>query len=158
MRGMKLCAVGKGAQWNSASLEKTHSEIKPLRRRRVMHARYIGDDFTSLLYIAVTSSVFLYKLPITEEGAWPLTPTSPHPDPFPPITVGHPSSLWRGGVVAHPPDPNPPPKHWRSAEKSVDGGWELWGGGVWEVKLPPQFSSPIQGLPADHQCLGGGGD
>ncbi len=45
------------------------SEIKRLRRRRVMNARHIGDDFTSLLYIAVTSSVFLYKLPIREGGA-----------------------------------------------------------------------------------------
>ncbi len=51
-----------------------------------MNARHIGDNFTSLLYIAVTSSVFLFKLPIREG--------------------------WRGGVVAHPPDPNPPPsKH-----------------------------------------------
>jgi hypothetical protein len=66
-----------------------------------MNARHIGGDFTSLLYIAVTSSVFLYKLPIREGGAWPLTPTSPHP---------HPSSLWRGGGAAHPPDPNPPPQ------------------------------------------------
>ena len=31
-----------------------------------MNARHIGGDFTSLLYIAVTSSVFLYKLPIRE--------------------------------------------------------------------------------------------
>jgi hypothetical protein len=35
-----------------------------------MNARHIGDDFTSLFYIAVTSSVFLYKLPIREGGAW----------------------------------------------------------------------------------------
>jgi hypothetical protein len=34
-----------------------------------MNARHIGGDFTSLLYIAVTSSVFLYKLPIREGGA-----------------------------------------------------------------------------------------
>ena len=33
-----------------------------------MNAR-IRDDFTSLLYIALTSSVFLYKLPIREGGA-----------------------------------------------------------------------------------------
>jgi hypothetical protein len=33
-----------------------------------MNAR-IGDNFTSLLHIAVTSSVFLYKLPIREGGA-----------------------------------------------------------------------------------------
>ncbi len=33
-----------------------------------MNAR-IGDYFTSLLYNAVTSSVFLYKLPIREGGA-----------------------------------------------------------------------------------------
>ncbi len=63
-----------------------------------MNAGHYGD-------IAITSSVFLYKLSIREGGACPLTPTS--------ITVGHPSSLLRGGgVVAHPPDPNPPPpKH-----------------------------------------------
>jgi hypothetical protein len=30
-----------------------------------MNARHIGDDFTSLLYIAV----FLFKLPIREDGA-----------------------------------------------------------------------------------------
>jgi hypothetical protein len=64
---MKLCAVGEGAQLNLASKEKARSEIKRLRRR-VMNVR-IGDDFTSLLYIAVTSSVFLYKLPIREGGA-----------------------------------------------------------------------------------------
>jgi hypothetical protein len=34
-----------------------------------MNACHIGDDFTSLLYIAVPSSVFLYKLPIREGGA-----------------------------------------------------------------------------------------
>ncbi len=33
-----------------------------------MNARHIGDDFTSLLYIAVTSSVCLFKLPIREGG------------------------------------------------------------------------------------------
>jgi hypothetical protein len=42
----------------------------------------------------------------------------PHPS-SPSITVGHPSRLWRGGVVAHPPNLNPPP--------------------------PTQFSSPIHG-------------
>jgi hypothetical protein len=42
-----------------------------------MNARHIGDDSTSLLYIAVTSSVFLYKLPIREGGALPLTPPPP---------------------------------------------------------------------------------
>jgi hypothetical protein len=31
-----------------------------------------------------------------------MVPPSPQPSPLPPITVGHPSSLWRGGVVAHP--------------------------------------------------------
>ncbi len=38
-----------------------------------------GDDFTSLLYIAVTSSVFLYKLPIREgelDLSHPLPPNS----------------------------------------------------------------------------------
>jgi hypothetical protein len=34
-----------------------------------MNARHIGDDFNSLLYIALTSSVFLYKLLIREGGA-----------------------------------------------------------------------------------------
>ncbi len=38
-----------------------------------MNAR-IGDDFTSLLYIAVTSSVYMYKLPIREGGAHPPPP------------------------------------------------------------------------------------
>ena len=33
-----------------------------------MNARHIGD-FTSLLYIALPSSVFLYKLPNVEGGA-----------------------------------------------------------------------------------------
>jgi len=33
-----------------------------------MNAHHIGNDFTSLLYIAVTSCVFLYKLPIREGG------------------------------------------------------------------------------------------
>ncbi len=33
-----------------------------------MNARHFGDNFTSLLYIALTS-VFLYKLPIREGGA-----------------------------------------------------------------------------------------
>ncbi len=37
-----------------------------------MNGRHIGDDFTSLLCtgIAVTSSVFLFKLPIREGGVW----------------------------------------------------------------------------------------
>jgi hypothetical protein len=56
-RAVKFGVIGEGA-----------SEIKHLRRRRVKNVR-IGDDFTSLLYIAVTSSVFLYKLPIREGGA-----------------------------------------------------------------------------------------
>ncbi len=86
-------------------------------------------------------------------------PPPPHPNPFPSITVGHPSSLWRGGVVAHLPDPNPPPppntdgqlrSPWMGDENCVGGGCE-------KSSSPPQFSSPIQGLPADHQCLGGGG-
>jgi hypothetical protein len=34
-----------------------------------MIVRHIGDNFTSLLYIAVTPSVFLYKLLIREGGA-----------------------------------------------------------------------------------------
>jgi hypothetical protein len=43
-----------------------------------MNVRHIGDDFTSLLYIVVTSSVFLYRQPIREGGAWPLTPPPHH--------------------------------------------------------------------------------
>jgi hypothetical protein len=104
-----------------------------------MNVRHIGDDFTSLLYIAVTSSVFLYKLPIIEGGAWPLTRTSPHPHPSPSITVGHPSSLWRRGLVAHPPDPNPSPP-----PKTLIVSWEVcgwgmrtvWGGGVRDQAHP----------------------
>ncbi len=34
-----------------------------------MNARHNADNFTSLLNIAVTSSVFLYKVPIREGGA-----------------------------------------------------------------------------------------
>jgi hypothetical protein len=34
-----------------------------------MNAHHIGDYFTILLYIAVTSTVFLYTLPIREGGA-----------------------------------------------------------------------------------------
>jgi hypothetical protein len=34
-----------------------------------MNARHIGNDFTSLLYIAVTSSLFLFKLPL-ERVEW----------------------------------------------------------------------------------------
>ncbi len=45
------------------------SEIKRLRRRRVMNARHIGDEITILLYIVAISSVFLYKLHIREGGA-----------------------------------------------------------------------------------------
>jgi hypothetical protein len=55
-----------------------------------MNAHHIG-------YIAVTSSVFLYKLSIREGGALPLAPTS--------ITVGHTSSLWRGGGGGGSPSP-----------------------------------------------------
>ncbi len=44
----------------------------------------IGDDFTSLLYIAFTSSVFLYKLSIREGGASPLTPAPPK------VLISHP--------------------------------------------------------------------
>jgi hypothetical protein len=44
-------------------------KLNALRKRGVMNARHIGGNFTSLLYIAVTSSVFLYKLPIREGGA-----------------------------------------------------------------------------------------
>ncbi len=61
-----------------------------------MNARHIGDDFTSLMYIAVTSSVFLFKLPIREGGvgAWypiPLTLIPP-----PPNTDGQLRSPWMG--------------------------------------------------------------
>ncbi len=45
-----------------------------------------GDDFTNLLYIAVTSSVFLYKLPIREGGALDIS----HPTP-PTLTLPAPS-------------------------------------------------------------------
>ncbi len=44
-------------------------------------------------------------------GAWQHLPPAPalipHPHPSPSITVGHPTSLWCGGMVAPPPDPNP---------------------------------------------------
>ncbi len=47
-----------------------------------MNAPHIGGDFTSLLYNAVTSSVFLYKLPIREGGAWASHTPLPPPSPF----------------------------------------------------------------------------
>jgi hypothetical protein len=59
-------------------------------------------------------------------GVWEVK--LPHPHPSPSITVSHPNSLWRGGAVAPPPETNPSPPWW-SAEKSVDGRLELWGGG-----------------------------
>ena len=68
-----------------------------------MNARHIGD-------IAVTPSVFLYKL-------------SSH------THLHHCRSSFQlvawggGGVVAHPPDTNPPPQTLTvSGQKSVDGG------------------------------------
>ncbi len=73
------------------------SEIKRLRRRRLMNARHIGDNFTSLLYIAVTSSVFLYKQPRERVE---LDLSHPHP---PTVIISHPRtfqltiSVWGGG-------------------------------------------------------------
>jgi hypothetical protein len=60
----------------------------------------IGDDFSSLLYLALTSSVFLYTVncPLERVELDLSHPPPPHPSPL--ITVGHPSSLWRGGVGA----------------------------------------------------------
>ena len=68
-----------------------------------MNARHIGD-------IAVTPSVFLYKLS---------SHTHLHHCRSPIQLVA-----WGGGVVAHPPDPNPPPPQTLtvSGQKSVDGG------------------------------------
>ncbi len=42
-------------------------------------------------------------------GAGQPIPLTPIPSVPPPNTDGHPSSLWRGGGAAHPPDPKPPP-------------------------------------------------
>ncbi len=59
----------------------------------------------------------------------------PHPSPS--ITVGHPTNLQRGGVVAPPPDPNsPPPPNTVSQSRSLGMGDEnsvcvcMWGWGV----------------------------
>ncbi len=128
-----------------------------------MNVRHIGDNFTSLLYIAVTSSVFLYKLPIREGGTWTLTHTSPHPHPSPSITVGHPSSLWRWGLVAHPPDPNPspppPPPNTDCQQRNPWMGDEncVWGGGgVWEIKLTPTVLISHSRTPSWPSVFGGG--
>jgi hypothetical protein len=67
-----------------------------------MNARHIGDDFTGLLYILLLPPLcFCLNCPLERVALDLSNPRS--------ITVGHPSSLWRGGVAAHPPDPNPPP-------------------------------------------------
>ncbi len=59
-----------------------------------MNARHIGDNFTSLLYIAATSSVFLYKLPI-REGGLDLSPPPPHSSHLPSTDF---SAFFWGGV------------------------------------------------------------
>ncbi len=76
-----------------------------------MNARHIGDDFTSLLYIAVTSSVFLYQLPIREGGL-----DLSHPPP-PTVLISHPRtsqltvSVWGGGGLGSGGWAAPPPRH-----------------------------------------------
>ncbi len=82
-----------------------------------MNARHIGDDFTSLLYIAVTSSVFLFKLPIREgcvgAGGGGLTSYTPPPhSSHPPSTdfsadrqcLGG-GGIWVRGMGYHAPTP-----------------------------------------------------
>ncbi len=87
--------------------------------------------------------------------AWYYLPPAPalipSPSPFP-MTVGHHSSLWRGGMVAHPPDPNPPPQtltviwsHWMGDENCRGGGLDLL-----------HSHPPSMDFSADCQCLGGG--
>jgi hypothetical protein len=81
--------------------------------------------------------------------AWGRGSTSPQPQPSsllphpsPSITVGHHTSLWRGGLVVPPPDPNPPPSPALSVILEV-WGWEMRtvcvgrGGGGLEVKPRP---------------------
>jgi hypothetical protein len=76
-----------------------------------MNVHHIGDNFTSLLYIAVTSSVFLYKLPIREGG--PLTP------PPPPLRFGG-VRVRLGGVDKSPPPPPPHSSNISSTDFSAD--------------------------------------
>jgi hypothetical protein len=140
MRGMKLCAVGEGAQWNSASQEKTRSEIKRLRRRHVMNARHIGGDF------AVTSSVLLYKLPIREGGAFPLTPPLPPPSLFPLHHYWSPFQLvaWGWGSTSPWSQSSPPQTLTVSWEVR---GWGmrtvLWGGGGVRGQAPPSLMGSL---------------
>jgi hypothetical protein len=68
----------------------------------------------------------------------------------PSITVGHPTNMWRGGVVAPPPDPNPPPSpHTGGQPTSLGMGDENWrtvcvcvggGGGVRGHARPLQIT------------------
>jgi hypothetical protein len=76
-----------------------------------MNAR-ISDDFTSLLYIAVSSSVFLYKLPIREVEL----DLSHTPPPPPTVLISHSRtsqltvSVWGGGLGSGG-WTAPPPRH-----------------------------------------------
>ena len=78
-----------------------------------MNACHIGD-------IAVTPSVIMYKLSVT----------------LPACGVG-------GGLVAHPPDPNPSPPN-TDGQRSEVRGWGMrtvWGGDV-RGQAPPHSSHP----------------
>jgi hypothetical protein len=66
----------------------------------------------------------------------------PPPSPFPLHHVVHPTSLWCGGEVALPLDPNPPPTpNTVGQPRSLGMGDEIWvcvwGGGGLEVKPRP---------------------
>ncbi len=124
-----------------------------------MNARHIGDNFSSLLYNAVTSSVFLYKLPIREGGAWPLTPPPPPHSSHLPSTdfSADRQCLGGGGGLGSGEWAAPPPRHKLEGWPSVMEG-EGWGWGSLTSHIPPHSSNlSSTDFSADRQCLGGGG-
>ncbi len=72
----------------------------------------------------------------------------PHPHPSPSISVGHPTSLWLGGMVAPPPDPNhpPPPPNTVGESRSLGMGDEncVWRGGFFRSSPTPSKWQFIQ--------------
>ncbi len=79
-------------------------------------------------------------------GAWCLLPPSPHtppPSPFPLHDWRSPFQLVAWGWGSPSPWPQTsPPKHWWSAEKSVDERLELCGGGGCERSSSPTLTLP----------------
>ncbi len=73
-----------------------------------MNARHIGGDFT-IVYCILLLPPLCFCITINcplERVALDLS----HPPPSLSVTLPA-CGVGEGGVVAHPPDPNPPPKH-----------------------------------------------